>query len=172
MLGDRLILAARKLSISSRKDKIGGKDGSWQVFMAWVPTGTALIQAESWKPSEKEAGGHTKDSDSDSSGSSRMDHKQQYTLLPVWEASERLQKKLRKNSRSEAASSAAYKEDEPDFGAETPPWYVLNPDTSPRVYWDATWQRLVRKVGSLQCLVGVAGWGWRTLIAIESRVFA
>lgn len=170
----------RKLSVSSRKDKIGGKDGSWQVFMAWVPTGTALIQAESWKPSEKEAGGHTQkvlmsrkkprplsnasgasgasggeclsvvphetekitlavdgeDSDSDSSGSSRMDHKQQYTVLPVWEASERLQKKLRKNSRSEAASSAAYKEDEPDFGAETPPWYILNPDTSPRVYWD------------------------------------
>ena len=167
----------RKLSISSRKEKIGGKDGSWQVFMAWVPTGSALLQAESWKASEKEANvGQQKvlmsrkkprplshgsavsgsecasvaphetekitlavdgeESDSDSSGSSRMDHKQEYAVLPVWEASEKLQKKLRKNSRSEAASSAAYKEDEPDFGAETPPWYILNPDSSPRVYWD------------------------------------
>lgn len=57
-------------------------------------------------------------------------------MLPVWEASERLQKKLKKNSRSEAASSAAYKEDEPDFGAEIQPWYILNPDSSRRVYWD------------------------------------
>lgn len=134
---------------------------------------------------------------------------------------------------------AAYKEDEPDFGAETPPWqlgevrscnlwwfwfkifkgnndqesrqesrkhitsklypdcarkqeavsiqcqayhlicrlwqqdaneawikerwtfalrYILNPDTSPRVYWDATWQRLVRNrrsqvVGELYIMV-------------------
>eukprot|EP00913_Durusdinium_trenchii_P018549 g17430.t1 len=59
-----------------------------------------------------------------------------YAVLPVWEASERLQKKLKKNSRSEAASSAAYKEDEPDFGAEIQPWYILNPDSSRRVYWD------------------------------------
>ncbi|CAJ1357336.1 unnamed protein product, partial [Effrenium voratum] len=31
---------------------------------------------------------------------------------------------------------ACYEEYEPDFGTLEPPWYVLNPDTGLRVYWD------------------------------------
>ncbi|CAJ1459474.1 unnamed protein product, partial [Effrenium voratum] len=160
----------RKLSFSgghgrgkNPNDKIG-HNGSWQVFMAWVPSGAALLQAESYRPNEKSqkvlmsrkkqspcgdfasvmphdgkvaVARDGEDSESgSSSGSSKADRKEEYTLLPLWEASDRLQKKLRKNSRSEAASSACYEEYEPDFGTLEPPWYVLNPDTGLRVYWD------------------------------------
>lgn len=79
------------------------------------------------------------DDDSDSQSRSSCSKREEFALLDLWVASEKVLRKMKRNSessRSDGASSLAYGEDDGEFGTETKPWFVLDPDSNIRIAWD------------------------------------
>lgn len=159
----------------------GGKNvspgGSWQPFLAWVPNGAALNNAEPWKPlpsmdllSIAQQGGpgrgatrvksrnledalsilpgavasrevaqfKEKACDSDSEdGMNGFDDKVE--LLEVWQASEKLKKRLKgRTSAGDAESSIPFKEENDEMPRELGDrhCWTINPDSNTRIIWD------------------------------------
>lgn len=175
---NRVSTVKSKVSIHSRRNAtpLPGGAGTWQAFMAWVPSGAALGSPTPWKALEDQSPGPLPPqrrkmstgstgpdksfaavvpecaekpgkqvmvdvlgqecSDTDSDETRTIASKEEFEVLPIFQASEKLARKLKKHNKSEAASSAVYREEEADFGQQVQPWYILNPDSLPRVLWD------------------------------------
>jgi len=76
------------------------------------------------------------ETESDSDETRTVLSKEDFEVVDMFQASDRLARKLRAHNKQETASETAYREHETDFAGERRKWYIMNPDTMPRIAWD------------------------------------
>eukprot|EP00927_Polykrikos_kofoidii_P002150 TRINITY_DN10839_c0_g1_i1.p1 TRINITY_DN10839_c0_g1~~TRINITY_DN10839_c0_g1_i1.p1 ORF type:complete len:807 (+),score=146.55 TRINITY_DN10839_c0_g1_i1:195-2615(+) len=128
----------------------GAPGGSWQAFMAWVPSGSALQSPQPWTALTQEAYQSKDLVEQLPKDDSSEDSAERFRLLDLWKVTEEESARSeRRRRRRSSAASASVRDDlsEPSelskndglFGKEdNRDRCTIHPQSSGRVFWDIT----------------------------------